>query len=618
MDAILGMENHRKSCPFFKGEARIKQFEYLYNSDESRSLVDKKIEETSWTDAYTICVTSHALIRLQKKNQNGDLDRTPQEAFDWLAKAFECIELIISNNVINETDPKKHEWKHAFLLYNLQKALSSLLENEACIVQIATINKIEKDSYRSNLEGMRKDLQEFIEKKLHYYVSMCSTIRDVEDYAMQLGYLVFSLMEYEPRFKNDVLAEHAAKLCVDVLFGGGQFPRAQTVYRQGEDNISASPLEVLQILSTLGIVKNRFNGFQGAYSQVLDWLLATQHLLINDPVWYVEPWRGVDDCEAWLNVLVLKYLVAHRELIRYVCQERVKIEFGAVKDSSEFSWNEVLLDDESKEDLKQHFRIGLDNVMDEGTRLSKSAILLFGPPGTSKTSIAKTIATELKLAFILIAPHQFAEEGLEGLVRSTRRVFDRIRTLSHCVVLLDEIDELVTSRTNGNEKISRLVTTSVLPWLQKLKEQAQIILIATTNNIENFDAAVKRPGRFDFIVPVGPPSEAQRLAIIKSYIKNAPDEVLKAIAEGINQVNYSPKKRKRGSIKWQPTIGEIKFICEYLMASNTLDSNDMKCVAADAASYSERFAQHPLITYEDYMKFESDRKNYRYPPSRGK
>jgi SpoVK/Ycf46/Vps4 family AAA+-type ATPase len=75
------------------------------------------------------------------------------------------------------------------------------------------------------------------------------------------------------------------------------------------------------------------------------------------------------------------------------------------------------------------------------------------------------------------------------------------------VVLLDEFDELVRERSDGDsESASRFLTTAMLPKLAALSDARRIVYVLATNHIEHFDAAIRRPGRFDLIVPVLPPS----------------------------------------------------------------------------------------------------------------
>jgi len=75
------------------------------------------------------------------------------------------------------------------------------------------------------------------------------------------------------------------------------------------------------------------------------------------------------------------------------------------------------------------------------------------------------------------------------------------------VVLLDEFDEFVRERgSSAAEQFSRLLTTAMLPKLANIYKRARLVFIIATNNIAQFDPAIQRPGRFDHIVQVMPPT----------------------------------------------------------------------------------------------------------------
>jgi len=79
------------------------------------------------------------------------------------------------------------------------------------------------------------------------------------------------------------------------------------------------------------------------------------------------------------------------------------------------------------------------------------------------------------------------------------------------VVLFDEFDELVREREAPNEALSRFLTTAMLPKITTLRERRKLVFILATNHLEVFDSAIARPGRFDMIVPVLPPSLEAKL-----------------------------------------------------------------------------------------------------------
>jgi SpoVK/Ycf46/Vps4 family AAA+-type ATPase len=80
------------------------------------------------------------------------------------------------------------------------------------------------------------------------------------------------------------------------------------------------------------------------------------------------------------------------------------------------------------------------------------------------------------------------------------------------VVLFDEFDELVRERDEeGSDSASRFLTTAMLPKLTALSSRRRIVYLLATNHLERFDSAVRRPGRFDLIVPVMPPTLDSKL-----------------------------------------------------------------------------------------------------------
>jgi len=139
-----------------------------------------------------------------------------------------------------------------------------------------------------------------------------------------------------------------------------------------------------------------------------------------------------------------------------------------------------------------------------------TSAIFYGPPGTSKTELAKLVARALGWPLLAIDPSHLTRRGLEQVHAEANTIF---RMLEHCeriVVLLDEFDELMRDRDAG-ELESRFLTTAMLPKLAALSRERRIVYLAATNHLEQFDAAIRRPGRFDLIVPVMPPTTESKL-----------------------------------------------------------------------------------------------------------
>ena len=123
--------------------------------------------------------------------------------------------------------------------------------------------------------------------------------------------------------------------------------------------------------------------------------------------------------------------------------------------------------------------------------------------------------------------------------------------LDRVVVLFDEVDELVTIRRRDTDKLSKLLTTYMLPWIQRLRDKGDIVFIFATNHIDWFDPAIKRTDRFDLVIPLGPPQGADRIAVLKTLNLELDDTLLTEL---------------NNQILPQATIGEIKAATEKVPA----------------------------------------------------
>ena len=145
------------------------------------------------------------------------------------------------------------------------------------------------------------------------------------------------------------------------------------------------------------------------------------------------------------------------------------------------------------------------------------AVVLFGPPGTGKTTFAKAIASRLEWPFVEVFPSRLAADP-KGLAGALRETFLKISELEHAVVFIDEVEEIAAQR--GGEPPSALqgVTNELLKIIPAFREQPGRLLVCATNFIRALDSALLRHGRFDYVVPIGLPDAAARLAIWERYV----------------------------------------------------------------------------------------------------
>ena len=153
-------------------------------------------------------------------------------------------------------------------------------------------------------------------------------------------------------------------------------------------------------------------------------------------------------------------------------------------------------------------------------RVEPTSVLLFGPPGTTKTTIVRAVAEGLQWPLVSLSPGDFIDRGLELIEAQASAVFEQLHSLSGAVVLFDECDELFRDRSPIPEQaemrgIGAFTTASMLPKLQDLYDRGQVVFFVLTNFLRSIDPAIKRSGRIEYQIGVGPPDRAQRIAIIK-------------------------------------------------------------------------------------------------------
>ena len=203
---------------------------------------------------------------------------------------------------------------------------------------------------------------------------------------------------------------------------------------------------------------------------------------------------------------------------------------------SEVRFDDIAGLDEEKDELIEivDFLKKPGAYLEMGAKIPKG-ILLYGKPGTGKTLIAKAIAGEAGVPFISMSGSEFIEM-FAGLGASrVRKLFERAKKMSPCIVFIDEIDAIGSRRTSnsGSETENNQTLNQLLVEMDGFETNETVIVLAATNRPEMLDKALLRPGRFDRQITIPAPDLNGREAILKLHSRNkkfSPNVDFKSIA----------------------------------------------------------------------------------------
>ncbi|MEK6846706.1 MAG: CDC48 family AAA ATPase, partial [Nanoarchaeota archaeon] len=150
-------------------------------------------------------------------------------------------------------------------------------------------------------------------------------------------------------------------------------------------------------------------------------------------------------------------------------------------------------------------------------------ILLYGPPGTGKTLLAKAVAKESEANFINVKGPSLLSMWVGKSEEGIRKIFERARQVSPCVIFFDEIDALASKRgMEMGTKVTERVLNQMLSEMDGIEDLKNVVVIGATNRPDMLDPALMRPGRFDRILLVDIPDEKTREKIFEIHTKKMP------------------------------------------------------------------------------------------------
>ncbi|XP_075716593.1 ATPase family gene 2 protein homolog A isoform X1 [Rhinoderma darwinii] len=195
-------------------------------------------------------------------------------------------------------------------------------------------------------------------------------------------------------------------------------------------------------------------------------------------------------------------------------------------------------------------------------------VLLYGPPGCSKTMIAKALATESGLNFLTVKGPELMNKYVGESERAVREIFRKARAVSPAILFFDEIDALAVERgSSGAGNVADRVLAQLLTEMDGIEQLKDVMILAATNRPDLIDKALMRPGRIDRIIFVPLPDAATRREIFRLRFQSMPID---------NEVNLD----RLVLLTEKYSGAELTAVCREAALLALQEDIDAKCITA--------------------------------------
>ncbi|KAK9885765.1 hypothetical protein WA026_013636 [Henosepilachna vigintioctopunctata] len=198
-----------------------------------------------------------------------------------------------------------------------------------------------------------------------------------------------------------------------------------------------------------------------------------------------------------------------------------RLEGAIVVEKPNVKWSDVAGLDAAKEALKEAVILPIKFPhLFSGKRAPWKGILLFGPPGTGKSYLAKAVATEANNStFFSVSSSDLVSKWLGESEKLVKSLFEMARSHKPSIIFIDEIDSLCSSRSDNESESARRIKTEFLIQMQGVGHDTDGILVLGATNIPwVLDSAIRR--RFERRIYIPLPEEHARVTMFKIHLGN--------------------------------------------------------------------------------------------------
>jgi transitional endoplasmic reticulum ATPase len=237
-------------------------------------------------------------------------------------------------------------------------------------------------------------------------------------------------------------------------------------------------------------------------------------------------------------------------------------------------------------------------------------VLLYGPPGSGKTLIARAVASEVKAHFIHVNGPEIIHKFYGESEAKLREIFEEAQRRAPTVIFLDELDAIAPKRYDVSGEVEKRVVAQLLASMDGLVSRGEVVVIGATNLPEAVDPALRRPGRFDREIAVSVPSLAGRVRILQIHSRGMPlaDDVdierLAAITHGFVGADLEALCKEAGMLAVRDCLEALDAAAEEAeaLAERTLirEAHFMQAFKAIEPTATREFSlEKPNVRWEE-------------------
>ncbi|NXE64064.1 SPAT5 protein, partial [Calcarius ornatus] len=261
----------------------------------------------------------------------------------------------------------------------------------------------------------------------------------------------------------------------------------------------------------------------------------------------------------WDTAVAGSVMIAFNDFLQGMKDVRPSAMREVAIDVPKVSWSDIGGLEDVKLKLKQAVEWPLkhpESFIQMGIQPPKG-VLLYGPPGCSKTMIAKALAHESGLNFLAVKGPELMNKYVGESERAVREIFRKARAVSPSILFFDEIDALAVERGNssGAGNVADRVLAQLLTEMDGVEQLKDVTILAATNRPDMIDKALLRPGRIDRIIYVPLPDAATRREIFRLHFQSMPVSDDVCLAELVEHTQkYSGAEVKLPGCLFTPSV----------------------------------------------------------------